>query len=171
MTPIEKTSQLPTAIGMVLKSAFPQLLVGNHQGFIGAEDKAGVLIRVELNAPGARSPDGRKAHTLLVSLKAMVPSGSDAFDVCDLASQLMDLALDNRWGLPSDQCDVPTSMIAAPFGRNGVETDYDTWIVSFTQPLYIDRALLDDPTGKALFSRGWDVLNIDDPDQYRPLQE
>lgn len=171
MTLIEKPSQLPAAIGEVLKSAFPQLRVGNHQDFVGVEDKTGVLISVERNGPGVRSLAGRKAHALSVSLKAMVASGSAPFDACDLASQLMDLVLDNRWGLPPDQCDLPTSIVASPSGLTSAETDYDTWTVSFSQTLYLGPSLLEDPTGKPLFARTWEVSNIDDPDQYRPLQE
>lgn len=171
MTPIEKPSQLPVAIGEALKSAFPQLRVGNHQDFNGADDKTGVLISVERNGPGVRSLEGRKAHALSVSLKAMVANGSAPFDACDLASQLMDLALDNRWGLPPDQCDLPTSIVAAPSVLTSTETDYDTWTVSFIQNLYLGPLLLEDPIGKPLFARTWEVVDINDPDQYRPLQE
>lgn len=171
MTLIEKTSQLPVAIGAALKSAFPQLRVGSYQDFSGAEDKTGVLISVERNGPGVRSLEGRKAHALLVSLRATVASGSVPFEACDLASQLMDLALDNRWGLPPDQCDLPAAVVAAPSGLSSAETDYDTWSVSFTQTLYLGPSLLQDPTGTPLFARTWEVSDIDDPDQYRPLQE
>ena len=115
MTFIEKPSQLPIAIGDALKGAFPQLRVGNHQDFQGAGDKTGVLITVERNGPGVRSLEGRKAHALSVSLMARVASGSAPYDACDLASQLMDLALDNRWGLPSDQCDLPSAIVAFEF--------------------------------------------------------
>ncbi|MGY2398666.1 hypothetical protein [Pseudomonas sp. SDO5271_S396] len=165
MTPLEKPSQLPVAIGDALKSAFPQLRVGNHHDFAGA----GVLISVERNGPGTRSVEGRKAHALSVSLRATVASGSAPFAACDLASQLMDLALDNRWGLPPDQCDLPVEIVAAPSVSVSAETDYDTWTVSFTQTLYIGPLLLEDPTGIPLFARTWEVSNIDDPDQYRPL--
>jgi hypothetical protein len=55
MTLIEKPSQLPVAIGQALKSAFPQLRVGNHQDFVGTGDKTGVLISVERNGPNVRS--------------------------------------------------------------------------------------------------------------------
>ena len=171
MTLLEKPSQLPAAIGDVLKSAFPQLHVGNHHDFPGTGDKAGILISVERNGPGVRSREGRKAHAVSVSLRVTVASAAAPFDACDLASQLMDLALDNRWGLPSDQCDLPTSIVAAPSGFSSAETDYDTWTVSFTQTLYLGPSLLDDPTGTPLFARTWEVSDIDDPDQYRPLQE
>ncbi|WLI07971.1 hypothetical protein PSH66_06455 [Pseudomonas sp. FP597] len=171
MTLIEKPSQLPVAIGEALKSAFPQLRVGNHQDFAGVGDHTGVLISVERNGPGVRSPEGRKAHVLSVSLRATVASGAAPFDACDLASQLMDLALDNRWGLPLDQCDLPTAVVAAPSGLSSAETDYDIWTVSFTQILYLGPSLLEDPTGTPLFACTWDVSNIDDPDQYRPLQK
>ncbi|OPA96117.1 hypothetical protein BFW88_05290 [Pseudomonas fluorescens] len=171
MTLIEKPSQLPVAIGEALKSAFPQLRVGNHQDFAGVGDHTGVLISVERNGPGVRSPEGRKAHVLSVSLRATVASGAAPFDACDLASQLMDLALDNRWGLPLDQCDLPTAVVAAPSGLSSAETDYDTWTVSFTQIIYLGPSLLEGPTGTPLFACTWDVSNIDDPDQYRPLQE
>ncbi|MFB3305385.1 hypothetical protein [Pseudomonas sp. AMR01] len=171
MTLIEKPSQLPVAIGEALKIAFPQLHVGNHQDFQNSGDKTGVLITVERNGPGLRSLEGRKAHALSVSLKAMLASGSAPFDACDLASQLMDLALDNRWGLPADQCDVPTSIVAAPSIQADTGMDYDTWTVSFTQTLYLGPPLLEDPTGTPLFACTWEVSNINDPDQYRPLQE
>ena len=171
MTLIEKPSQLPVEIGEALKSAFPQLRVGNHQDFAGVGDHTGVLISVERNGPGVRSPEGRKAHVLSVSLRATVASGAAPFDACDLASQLMDLALDNRWGLPLDQCDLPTAVVAAPSGLSSAETDYDTWTVSFTQILYLGPSLLEDPTGTPLFACTWDVSNIDDPDQYRPMQK
>lgn len=171
MTLIEKPSQLPMAIADALKSAFPQLRVGNHQDFSGSGDKAGILISVERNGPGVRSLAGRKAHALSVSLRATVASGAAPFDACDLASQLMDLALDNRWGLPPDQCDVPSTIVAAPSALTSAETDYDTWTVSFSQTLYLGPSLLEDPTGRPLFACTWEVSNIGDPDQYRPLQE
>jgi len=171
MTLIEKPSQLPVAIEGALKRAFPQLQVGNHQDVGGAGDHTGVLISVERNGPGVRSREGRKAHALSVSLRVMVVSAAAPFDACDLASQLMDLALDNRWGLPSDQCDLPTAVVAAPSGLASAETDYDTWTVSFTQTLYLGPSLLEDPTGTPLFAHTWEVSDIDDPDQYRPLQE
>lgn len=51
MTPLEKPSQLPMAIGDALKSAFPQLRVGNHHDFPDSGDKTGILISVERNGP------------------------------------------------------------------------------------------------------------------------
>lgn len=167
MTPIEKPSQLPEAIGTALKRAFPQLRVGNYLDF----QPPGILISIERNGPDLRSMDGRKAHALTVLLKVTVTAGSAPFDACDLASQLMDLALDNRWGLPPDQCDLPANIVAAPSLSSSSETDYDTWGVSFIQTLYLGPSLIEDPTGKPLFARTWEVSNIDDPDQYRPLQE
>ena len=171
MTLIEKPSQLPQAISEALRRAFPELKVGTHQDFQGGANNTGVLITVEGNGPGLRSREGRKAHALGISLKAMVAPGALPFDACDLASQLMDLVLDNRWNLPQAQCDLPTSIVAAPALRTSVETDYDTWAVSFTQTLYLGPALLDDPTGQPLFACTWDVSNIDDPTQYQPLAE
>ena len=168
---IEKPSQLPQAISDALHAAFPDLKVGNHQDFQGTGDKTGVLITVEGNGPGIRSREGRKAHALSISLKAMVAPGALPFDACDLASQLMDLVLDNRWNLPRAQCDLPTSIVAAPSLRATAETDYDTWTVSFTQTLYLGPVLLNDPTGQPLYARTWEVSNINDPDQYKPLAE
>lgn len=168
---IEKPSQLPQAIGQALHAAFPDLKIGSHQDFQGGGVNTGVLVTVEGNGPGVRSPEGRKAHALTISLKAMVAPGALPFDACDLASQLMDLVLDNRWNLPQAQCDLPTNIVAAPASRAAAETDYDTWTVSFTQTLYIGPVLLNDPTGQPLFARTWEVMNINDPDQYKPLAE
>ena len=168
---IEKPSQLPQAIGDALRAAFPDLKVGNHQDFQGSGEKTGVLITVEGNGPGIRSREGRKAHALVISLKATVAPSALPFDACDLASQLMDLVLDNRWNLPQVQCDLPTNIVAAPSVQATAETDYDTWTVSFTQTLYLGPALLNDPTGRPLFARTWEVWNIDDPAQYKPLVE
>ncbi|MBD8268754.1 hypothetical protein [Pseudomonas fluorescens] len=171
MTLIEKPSQLPQAIGVALQAAFPDLKVGSHRDFQSDLEKTGVMITVEGNGPGIRSREGRKAHVLAISLKAMLAPGALPFDACDLASQLMDLVLDNRWSLPQSQCELPTNMVAAPSMGTAVARDYDTWTVSFTQTLYLGPELLNDPTGHALFACTWDVLNIDDPDQYRPLAE
>ena len=171
MTLIEKPSQQPQAVGAALHAAHPGLKVGSHQDFQGDAEKNGVMVTVEGNGPGIRSREGRKAHVLAISLRAMVAPGALAFDACDLASQLMDLVLDNRWDLPPAQCDLPANIVAAPALRTSVETDYDTWTVSFTQTLYLGPALLDDPTGQPLFACTWDVSNIDDPAQYKPLAE
>ena len=171
MTLIEKPSQLPQAIGAALHAALPGLKVGSHQDFQGDAEKNGVMVTVEGNGPGIRSREGRKAHVLAISLRAMVAPGALAFDACDLASQLMDLVLDNRWDLPPAQCDLPANIVAAPALRTSVETDYDTWTVSFTQTLYLGPTLLDDSTGQPLFACTWDVSNIDDPAQYKPLAE
>ncbi|PIB64731.1 hypothetical protein [Pseudomonas sp. 2822-17] len=171
MTLIEKPSQLPQAIGQALHVAFPDLKVGSHQDFQGDGVKTGVLVTVEGNGPGIRSREGRKAHALAISLKAIVAPGALPFDACDLASQLMDLVLDNRWNLPQTQCDLPTNIVAAPTSRTTAETDYDTWAVSFTQTLYIGPVLLNDPTGQPLFACTWEVSDINDPDQYKPFAE
>ena len=171
MTLIEKPSQLPQAIGAALHAALPGLKVGSHQDFQGDAEKNGVMVTVEGNGPGIRSREGRKAHVLAISLRAMVAPGALAFDACDLASQLMDLVLDNRWNLPPAQCDLPANIVAAPALRTSVETDYDTWTVSFTQTLYLGPTLLDDSTGQPLFACTWDVSDIDDPAQYKPLAE
>ncbi|AZE82578.1 hypothetical protein C4J98_1149 [Pseudomonas orientalis] len=171
MTLIEKPSQLPQAIGVALHAAFPDLKVGSHRDFQSDLEKTGVMITVEGNGPGIRSREGRKAHVMAISLKAMVAPGALPFDACDLASQLMDQALDNRWSLPASQCDLPMNVVAAPSMATAVAREYDAWTVSFTQTLYLGPTLLNDPTGRALFACTWDVLNIDDPDQYRPLAE
>ena len=170
MTLIEKPSQLPIAIGQALRKAFPALRVGSPPGILAADETA-VAITVERNGPGVRSLEGRKAHVLSISLKVMAAEGAQAFDACDLASRLMDLVLDNRWQLPAAQCDVPVNIVALPSTQAGADTQYDSWTVSFNQTLYIGPPLLDDPMGKPLFARTWEVSNIDDPDQYRPLQE
>lgn len=170
MTLIEKPSQLPIAVGEALRAAFPDLRVGSPPGFL-ATDETGVAITVERNGPGVRSLEGRKAHVLSISLKIMAAQGAQPFDACDLASRLMDLVLDNRWQLPPAQCDVPVNIVALPSSLAGAETNYDSWTVSFSQTLYLGPPLLNDPIGKPLFARTWEVSNIDDPDQYRPLQE
>ena len=170
MALLEKPSQLHLAIAHALKSAFPHLRVGNHHDFPGTGDNRGISISVKRNGPDVRAHAGRKAHAWSVSLKAMVAAGSTPFDACDLASQLMDLALDNRWGLPPDQCGRPTMIVAAPCAPIGAETDYDTWTVSFIQNLYVGPSLLEDPTGMRLFACALGGANIDDFDQYRPLQ-
>lgn len=171
MALLEKPSQLQVAIADALKSAFPHLRVGNHHDFPGMGDNTGISVSVERSGPGVRSLAGGKAHAWSVSLKAMVASGSASFDVCDLASQLMDLALDNRWGLPSDQCGRPTMIVAAPCAPIGAETDYDIWTVSFIQNFFLRPSLFERPTGMPLFACAWGVSNIDDAGQYRPLQE
>ena len=170
MTLIEKPSQLPIAIGQALRTAFPALRVGSPPGILAADETA-VAITVERNGPGVRSLEGRKAHVLSISLKVMAAEGAQAFDACDLASRLMDLVLDNRWQLPAAQCDVPVNIVALPSTLAGADTQYDSWTVSFNQTLYIGPPLLDDPMGKPLFARTWEVSNIADPAQYRTLQE
>ncbi|MGY2289136.1 hypothetical protein ACW9H6_03970 [Pseudomonas sp. SDO528_S397] len=170
MIPIEKPSQLPQAIGEALRRAFPDLRVGNPHDIENA-DKTGVLITVERNGPGPRSLDGRKAHVLSVSLKVTVAPGAQPFEACDLASQLMDQVLDNRWNLPAAQCELPANIVATPSVLATAETDYDSWTVSFFQTLYLGPTLLDDPIGQPLFARTWEVSDINDPNQYRPLQE
>ncbi len=138
MTSIEAPFPLPLAIGKALKSAFPRLHVGNHPQCSGVKDKPAVLIMVVRNGSGVRRAEGREAQALSVSLKAVVTDRSAPFDACGLASQLMDLALGNRWGLPPEQCDVPCAIVAA---RTHNETDYDIWTVSFTQNLYTGPSL------------------------------
>lgn len=170
MTLIEKPSELPLAIGEAVRRAFPALRVGNHQDF-QTGDPGGVLITVERNGPGPRSLEGRKAHALTVSLKVMVAPTAQPFEACDLASQLMDLVLDNRWNLPAAQCELPVNIVAAPGVGAAEQTDYDSWTVSFIQTLYLGPTLLDDPVGTPLFARTWEVSDINDPNQYRPLQE
>lgn len=65
----------------------------------------------------------------------------------------------------------PATIVAAPSALASAETDYDAWTVSFIQTLYLGPLLLEDPTGKPMFARTWEVSDINDPDQNRPLQE
>ncbi|OLF55397.1 hypothetical protein [Pseudomonas chlororaphis] len=167
---IDKPSQLLFAIAQTLRGAGLGLKVGSPADFDGVLDQAWVLIAFERNAPGIRSQEGRSAHVLTVSLQGVTGVGGSGFEAGDLASALKNLALDNRWGLPAAQCDLPANLDALPSTVVRGDRQYPAWTLSFTQTLYLGQPLLDDPTGTPKFARTWEVSNIDDPDQYQALE-
>ncbi|MGE7959428.1 hypothetical protein ACQKQA_23120 [Pseudomonas sp. NPDC089530] len=169
---IDKPSQLFFAIAETLRGAGLGLKVGRHQDFDGVLEQAWVLIALERNAPGIRSPEGRNAHVLTVALQgvAAVGAGHSGFAACDLIGALKGLATDNRWGLPAAQCDLPVNIDGVPSTLVRGEQQYAAWTLSFTQTLYLGPPLLDDPIGIPKFARAWEVTNIDDPDQYQALE-
>lgn len=166
---IEKPSQLVYAVTETLRTAIAGLKVSSHQAFDSTDDSAWVLIALEHDASGDRGNDGRIAHAMTVSLQVVSPVS--ALAACDLGSQLKNLITDNRWKLPADQCDLPVSIDGIASTLISDAREYDTWTVSFTQTLYLGPLLLDDPLGTPKFARTWEVSNIDDPDQYQPLEE
>lgn len=169
--PIRQPSQLFTAMAATLRNASGlDLKVGSHQDFDTPGDQAWVLIDIERNAQGACSPDGRIAHVLTLSLQVIPPVSATAFTACDLISALKNLATDNRWGLPGDQCDLPMNFDGQPSLLVLADLQYKAWTVSFTQTLYLGSTLLDDPLGIPKFARTWEVSDIDDPDQYTTLE-
>ncbi|WP_448106570.1 hypothetical protein [Pseudomonas azerbaijanoccidentalis] len=169
---IEKPSQLFTAIVTALRNSGLGINVGSREDFTDVGDQPWVLMSIERDAADSRASDGRIAHVLTVSLQAVMPpaSGSPRLAACDLTSALKDLVTDNRWGLPGEQCDLPTNLDAIPSVLIGGTQEVCAWTLSFTQTLFLGAQLLDDPLGIPKFARTWEVSNIDDPDQYTELE-
>lgn len=170
---IDKPSRLFFAIADALRAVGPGLNVGSRQDFDGTFDQAWVLIALERNAPGDRAQDGRIAHVLTVSLQIIVPPtlANPGLAAGDLASVLKGLVTDNRWGLPSNQCDLPKNLDALPSTLISGSQEYLAWTLSFIQTIYLGALLLDDPLGTPKFAKTWEVSNIDDPDQYTALED
>ncbi|WP_085694393.1 MULTISPECIES: hypothetical protein [unclassified Pseudomonas] len=169
--PIHQPSQLFTAMATTLRNAAGlDVQVGAHPEFTAPGDKAWVLIDIERNGPGERAADGRIAHVLTLSLQVVPALAASAFAACDLIAALKNLATDNRWGLPGDQCDRPLNLDGVPslLVRDG--QSHKAWTLSFIQTLYLGPTLLDDPLGTPKFARTWEVSDIDDPDQYTSLE-
>lgn len=169
--PIQQPSQLFTAMATTLRNtAALNVQVGNHDDFSAPGNQAWVLIDFDRNAQGARAADGRIAHVLTLSLQVIPAVGATAFAACDLIAALKNLVTDNRWGLPGDQCDLPMNLDGLPSVLLRADQSYKTWTLTFDQTLYLGPTLLDDPLGIPKFARTWEVSDIDDPDQYTPLE-
>ncbi|MGE8068311.1 hypothetical protein [Pseudomonas sp. NPDC089569] len=169
---IEKPSQLFTAIVAALRNSGLGINVGSREDFTDAGDQPWVLVSFERDATACRASDGRIAHALTVSLQVLMPSqaANPSLAACDLASALKDRVTDNRWGLPSEQCDLPVSLDAIPSIFIHGTQPFSAWTLSFIQTLYFGAPLLDDPLGTPKFARTWEVSDIDDPDQYTELE-
>lgn len=167
-TPIQQPSQLFTAIATTLRNtAGLNIIVGHHDDFTAPGDQAWVLIDFDRNASGLRAADGRIAHVITLSLQVIPALAATAFAACDLIAVLKNLITDNRWGLPGDQCDLPTNIDGRP---SLLGEQYKAWTLTFEQTLYLGPTLLDDPLGTPKFARTWEVSDIDDPDQYTALE-
>ncbi|MBV4476165.1 hypothetical protein N8H74_14665 [Pseudomonas sp. B2M1-30] len=169
--PIQQPSQLFTAMATTLRNtAALNVQVGNHDDFSAPGNQAWVLIDFDRNAQGARAADGRIAHVLTVSLQVIPAVAATAFAACDLIAALKNLVTDNRWGLAGDQCDLPMNLDGLPSVFLRADQSYKAWTLTFDQTLYLGPTLLDDPLGIPKFARTWEVSDIDDPDQYTPLE-
>ncbi|SEI12598.1 hypothetical protein [Pseudomonas asplenii] len=168
--PIDSPSMLFSTIQSVIKAAYPQLKVGTRRDFDSVVVPAWVLISIDGDRAGTRSSNGRRAHDFSLSLQAVVATQEmDAtLSACNLASQLIDLVIDNRWGA-TDQCELPSNILGVPSTFTLAGQVYGGWTISFNQTFYFGPPLLDDPTGVPRFARSWEVTNLDDPDQYTPL--
>ena len=169
---IDKPSQLLLAIAQTLGTAVPGLRIASRPDFNATFDEAWALIACERNASASRAPDGRIAHVLTISLQIITsPTLADpGLAACDLASVLKGLITDNRWGLARSQCDLPENIDALPSTLLNGALEYCAWTLSFSQTLYLGPLLLDDPLGVPKFARTWEVMDIDDPDQYTELE-
>ncbi|WP_017906187.1 hypothetical protein [Pseudomonas asplenii] len=170
MNLIDSPAMLFSCIKNVIKAAYPQLRVGTRRDFDGVVVPAWVLIGIDGDSAGVRAGDGRRAHDFSLSLQTVVSTQEmDAtLSACNLASQLIDLVIDNRWGAVG-QCELPTAIQGAPSTLVVADQVYGGWTITFNQTLYLGQPLLDDPTGIPRFARSWEVTNLDDPDQYTPL--
>lgn len=168
--PIDSPSMLFASLLNVIKIAYPHLKVGGRRDFDGVVGPAWVLISIDGDRAGTRSSDGRRAHDFSLSLQTVVATQEmDAtLSACNLASQLIDLIIENRWGT-TGQCELPSNIQGVPSTLTVGGQVYGGWTISFNQTLYLGQPLLDDPTGVPRFARSWEVTNLDDPDQYTPL--
>ncbi|KPA92738.1 hypothetical protein PF66_00476 [Pseudomonas asplenii] len=167
---IDTPSMLFSTLRNVIKAAYPQLKVGTRREFDGVVVPAWVLIGIDGDSAGSRAHDGRRAHEFSLSLQTVVSTQEmDAtLSACNLASQLIDLVIDNRWGA-AGQCELPSNIQGVPSTFADAGQVYGGWTISFKQMFYFGQPLLDDPTGIPRFARSWEVTNLDDPDQYLPL--
>ncbi|MGC5702360.1 hypothetical protein J4P02_19360 [Pseudomonas sp. NFXW11] len=166
-------SALLAAIEQGLRNAEPGVLIATRERFDAGREQPWVLLDIERNTQAGHAIDGRRAQVLRIALQVLVPrqAGNAAFAACDLASRLMDVLLHNRWGWPAERCGLPAQIQALPSSFSDPQHAFDAWTLSFDQALYQGQPLLDDPLGRPLFARSWEVSNIDDPNQYRPLED
>lgn len=171
---LNNPSDLFFAIGDAILAADFGVKVGNYNDFDGKVGDATVLIELETSLSAPRAPDGRKSHVLSVTLHAVVGRWREHanLEATNLATLLERLATDNRWGLPPLQCGLPGKLSSGPTMFEGGATGYDAWGVNFQQRISIGETMLDDPKvrGMPLVARTWEVSDIDDPDQYKPLE-
>lgn len=173
--PLDKVSDLFFAIGDAILAADIGVNVGNYDDFAGLVGDATVLIELEGTAPADRANDGRLGHQITVTLHGVVAKWREhaALEAANLATLLERLATDNRWGLPGRQCSLPRDLRSGPsMFQTGAE-GYDAWAASFTQTIYLGHELEEDPTITAmpLAAFSWQVTSLDDPAQYRPLED
>lgn len=172
---LDKISDLFFAIGDAIIEADIGVKVGNYDDFDGQVGDATVLIEIEATGPAVRSNDGRKAHQVTVTLHGVVAKWRphSTLEAANLATLLERIATDNRWGLPGRQCSVPENQRSGPSMFQTGADGYDAWGTSFTQTIYIGPALADDPVITAMpqAAYSWQVTTLDDPEQYRPLEE
>jgi hypothetical protein len=172
---LDRVSDLFFAIGDAILQADIGVSVGNYDAFDGVVRDATVLIELEGTAPADRSNDGRIGHQVNVTLHGVVARWREhaALEAANLATLLERLAKDNRWGLPGRQCGFPQNLRSGPsMFQNGAE-GYDAWAASFTQTVYIGDVLEVDPviTAMPLAACSWQVPSLDDPAQYRPIED
>ncbi|MCU7649506.1 hypothetical protein [Pseudomonas piscis] len=169
---IRKPSELLQAIERGLRQAEPGLQVGTRQDFDNTSGQPWLLLDIERNQQAPRSSQGRQAQLLRIVLQLCVPRQAGSAQVTwDLASRLLTVLADNRWGWSAEQCGAAGNIVAQPLPMTDPQPTHDAWSLSFDQAIYLGPALLDDPVGKPLFARTWEVSSIDDPSQYRALED
>lgn len=170
---IRKPSDLLQAIERGLREAEPGLQVGSRQGLDSSTEQPWVWLDIERNQQAPRSSQGRQGQLLRIAVQVRVPRQAQGASLaaCDLASRLMALLADNRWGWSAEQCGAPGNLVALPLVASEPQPTHDAWSLSFDQAIYLGPALLDDPVGTPLFARSWEVSSIDDPSQYRALED
>ena len=174
---LSSPSDLYFAVGDAIVALDLGLSVGNYNEFAGEVLGDGtILIEIESTKRVPRSAEGRIGHRVRVTLHAVVGAWRENsnLEACNLASILATRADDSRWGLPGRQCGVPEDITTSPSMYSEGHKGYEAWCVSFWQTVYLGPSLLDeDPavTALPLYAMRWQVPSIDDPANYRPLDE
>jgi len=171
--PLDKLSDLFFAIGDAIHAAGIGVSVANYEEWDGYVGDATVLIELERTSTSERQNDGRYAHSVTVTLHAVVARSRKfaALEAGNLATCLERLADLNRWGFRGLNCEVPCDLHSGPSMFQKGDDGYDAWGVTFRQVI-TPGLPIEEPriTGMPLVSWRLDDDSPRTEDEFAPLE-
>ena len=140
LTQIDRPAQYVEALKDTLRASLDDAIsIGGYESW-GAAQAHDYQVLVELGEmqPAPPQNDGRHAQIQHVILYAVVSGGIEqaALIAANLASELMRVACDQRWGLPCPLVGEPTALEAQPsflIEKNNTHRGFEAWELRFKQ--------------------------------------
>jgi len=178
LTQLDRPAQYVGALTETLRAALDDAIAISGYEIWSAASGSNYQVLIELGEmqPAAMQNDARHGQVQQVVLYAVVSAGieASALKAANLASELLRLAKDQRWGLSHVLVHEPTNMTAQPsflIERRNDHAGFEAWEVKFDQHIsYGPSGWPDEVVNASPIALATNPVDDASNDEYRDLE-